>query len=1397
MAGGWLFGDSEEEDAALAAREDAKRRLQAAYSSQYVVAQQATALAQYAPWMAPGVTLGLAKGGYGPESPVAQQAAQAAVVVQERKRSGGWFSNIGEFVTDAAKGVARTGFAALSAPYEAAQAQFRNIASGDPGRILGGALSIQAPGVDLPGFLGGQQAETLRQTTVGVLGEQALSGDVQAGSGFFVGGEAAATQAERARAAGSILYSTGDQAGTRHAITPGRFLAKFITEPGSGSYRVLSGLTDAAVAVADPTGKGLGRNRAFVSAPAKAPLPIRLAQRVRQADVLAETGLVDGTRRTVLPEVAEQWFGSREGRKVVAAMAEERDFQTLWTATRKQLPVTLTAELADARTPEEVMALLRPAIGVTVRNRPQVGGLGVQVSRRLSGVRAFGQMPSSRLSLDDLDDAVEQLDRFQRNARLPEGVIARNNAALARAQGNADAYRIVVDDVLGAVDGALKQAGTDPKVARRLTKAWSNYHAELTRYFVDEIGENAAVPGAVVDGFGKALPTPHLFAEYLHSSIPLPNARDIRTATSRFRRLYELPGVKLTTAAGDFLMQDVWKPMALLRGAWTVRVVGEEQVRMGASGLNSLVAHPMSALAWVSGRKGAKGLAGDALEDAAEFGKAISQRGAGGWRDNVIRTRHKVLVRSDDEEFARSWADELAQLHADPVARRVAAGGLGEGDRTPGIREGLPGIKDWFFDGAGRRFREQMAEASGRDDLLTRAGADAYVDSVRKRVGVKTADNPELLAAAATGRLRDAALSEAGRPAKAALARLDELALEGVGPQVVKGDLLVAGKQGGSEFAARYDRAVETMFNTLMTRPTNYLSRSSAFKQFYWRRAEELTPFLDDTAQQAAIANARAAGLKDVARRMEGVRKQGVAGTLSIADADVVAKGFGLDETRKLLYSMTEKSQWSDSLRLVFPFGEAWKEVLTRWATIGVENPGALRKAQVGVQGARGQGFFHTNEQGEEMFSYPGSEWITSKALGLPNGVAVPLEGRVAGLNLFSSSVIPGFGPVVTIPAGHLIPDRPEWDGVRDILMPFGDPDTSGGFAESFLPPWLQKFRIALDKGSPEQDRQYANTVMELARALAASGEYPTNTPEQVDRLLTKARSTAKGLYLIRGGAQFVAPSAPSPTVMAADKEGRMIVADLLVKDYRTMQETLGYDEAVGAFLAKYGEDALLYMQPKTRALADVPATKEALDFVRRNPDLAEKYPLVYGYFLPQDGEFDFMAYRKQIERGTREQVSPEQAVALANARVANWIYQQAKTKAGPSPGQPARDWLYSVKTALQREYPGYGDYTGLTERATTEQRVEQITAAVANPKIAGTPAGKAVATYLTARRKAQQAAEAQGLRGYTSAKTAEPIRRWLRAIGEALVAETPEFAPAWERLFSNEVDVAGDEAAA
>jgi hypothetical protein len=61
--------------------------------------------------------------------------------------------------------------------------------------------------------------------------------------------------------------------------------------------------------------------------------------------------------------------------------------------------------------------------------------------------------------------------------------------------------------------------------------------------------------------------------------------------------------------------------------------------------------------------------------------------------------------------------------------------------------------------------------------------------------------------------------------------------------------------------APRWDQGAEGLFNALGAVPTNRLSRSPAFRQFYWQRVEELGGLVDDAARQDLLDAARAANL--------------------------------------------------------------------------------------------------------------------------------------------------------------------------------------------------------------------------------------------------------------------------------------------------------------------------------------------------------------------------------------------------------------------------------------------------------------------------------------------------------------------------------------------------------
>lgn len=1385
------------------------------------VAENLAANQRFAPWVKPNAHVALARSGVNADDDQGKQIMTGVgnAAAKVRTKQAGWnplgvftsalgaagqaVETVGGGIGHGAKSGIRGLFTALDTGAEVVDAVFRESVQDvrEKGVLSGVAENLaKRVGPQAPFLAMTDIPNVLRQTKVGVAGEQLARGErADLGSGYFPGGDVREEQRRRAIAAGSI----GGE-----AITPGRFVASVVSEPGTKPYNIVSGLTDFATDL-------------YVDPAAMAGTQFAKARQARKTFDPVAAGAVRGARPDVATSVFDEWITSQP--RIVQALTENADPIDIWRRTNKKLPLELTTQLADAASPDEVTDLLRGAVGGQLKEKFTVDAFGARYRRSVSDVRLLGMMPGRHVDPRNLDEMVEQAERFGRNARLPSEVLDKRLNEMVRQRGSIGRFN-TLNALMGDVtDHLVGQYGKPGSTGKQLTRMFSDYQRSMRKYFVDEIGNNAPVLGAMVDGNGFTLPSPHLFVEYIDRAVPLPDARAIRRATSKHGHLFNNPVYKAGQYVLDRVIQDGWKPLVLLRPAWTVRVVGEEQVRMAASGLDSMFRHPISAIAYVAGRKGGPLTAETWADDVEEYASALSRRG-GGFRDwqhrRAIHVGQKEVFRGE-EDFARSWGDELAQLHADPIAKRVA-GGWSPGDAVP---DGLTGnhvedAKRWFWDGAGKKFRLDMAEGRGREVLATsRAEADSYIDTIFDRIRVKTAERPELVQAVASGRMGDDVLTEVvdNRPRVSGpfADRLRGLADEGVGPPVVKGDLTLS-----VEMRNTYDRAVDAGFNFFMSRPTNYLSRSPAFKQNYWNAVRDRMSFAAPEAQQKILARADEAGMGTKFRQELQQRADFSTGELSLDDVDLLAKGDGLEGTKKLLYDLSDRSQFFDMTRVAFSFGEAWKEMLTTWGRMNVEQAGRpLRRLQQGVEGARGAGFFYTDPStGEEVFNYPFSKWITGRFLGYPT----PLQGRVSGLNLMGSSVLPGLGPVVQFPVAKLLPNKPELDWIREVVLPFGDPQKGltgvGGMLESQIPPWLQK--VAKFNANPESDRVFGNTVGDVMAYLAQSGKYDLNTEDGLNRLETDAVTKAKYLYAFRGFAQAFAPSAPKPVSVAkadpnvardtvrqlAQEPGspyakmseaqieRMvsdpnaIVAQILRDDFRRMMDT-NPDTAVLDYLDKYGEGAIMFMQGKTRAIkGGLPTTEEAAQWGRENAGLREAFPLTYGFFAPRDenGDYDYAEMERQLRAGEREALTPAEQVRLANARVGQMVYQQAKRRAEDE-GQEGREWLSGVRDEIAKEFPGFDQELQLTQRAKLEDVMAELSRAAEDPRLSRTEAGQGVRLYLTARARALEALEEDGLKTF-GGKRAAGYRDWLSQMGEAIAAEVPDFADLFDSILRREL---------
>lgn len=1414
--------------------------------------------------------LAVARGGGQPGEPGVEQLSQAAV--KKKSRGIGWHSigdvvkvgargvargadfvtpeavedaigSAGGVATTAVRGAARGVITAAMAPIEEGVGLVRNIgaefggaaAGAAGGAGFGAAVGSIVPGVGTAigagvgaaaGALLGKDVEIegdaqwLRsQSNLGIAVEQLRdTGRIDQGRGYLPGGSVWEAQAERARAAAMV----GD-----HALTPGRLLAYNVFEPDSKPYALMSGLIDAGIAVKiDPGQLALKR--------------LGTQRRMSKEFLSGDAGLIRGARLAFDPDKAAGWV-AREG-ELWDYIAKEKDWYRLWKNTKGKLDIDTMNRVIDADTPEQVLNVIRPKLGIEIGEKFGVKagvreagdrpfterGFEMVVRRDPNETRILQEFPAAHLDPSDPTQAVTASIDYLRNAKVPDAQIGPVIERIARAKDAPDAFAASVDGLFGVVETHLATLIPGPR-ARKLTQAWRSAYDDSRGYFRDTIsGQPMEFPGVktrlTIGGEAIPLVSPHLPSEVLGTKIPLPNAREIRRAATRLRPVLENPLVEIPSAFASHLLEQAWKPMALLRAAWFARVGGEEQGRLSAVGLASAFNHPIAYLAWAIGDEGRAGKAlakvgietgrGHMLDEAAEFQASLS-RGAGGWIEpkRMKRTGREVQLARGDEGFHSTWAGQVHHLSNDLMASRVA-------------RAGTDDTMEWLMAGTGRNevlgpmekvFTRQtngvpvLYDAAGNPNAVA---VRRYVDSVQERVRQVAGDDPDIMAAIASGKFADTPLvfEKSGKIAnnEEMLGHLRRLSNDGAGPEVLFGDELEILKQGSK--AKQYkDRFVEYGFHTLMSRPSNYLARSVAFRQLYFQRAPKLLPLMTREGQAEMIEFAIKNKLRPEA--IDAMREIAARGTgeLTYKHADTVAKATALDGTKDLLYDMANRSQFSEATKLVFPFAEAWKEIASRWAKMVPENPEIIRRSSRALMAARqpgsgiinavftgeeqieGQGFFYRDPvTGDDVFAYPGFEFLSDTMVGVP----VRMTGRVEGLNIFSNSILPGFGPVVQVPAGIFLPDHPDWDAVRDVFLPFNKTDTEGGFVEAFLPAWLQKLRTAgLLKGvgigpSAQGQKAFNNTVFDVARHLVASGEYERpSTPEEMEDMLDAAADKAQYVFAIRGAAQFFAPSAPSPQFLEKDVDGKFMLASKLTEEYRKLlDDKATRANASSLFLEKFGSNFYLYLQGKSRQVGGgAPVSKEGADWVARNRDIARDYPGTYGLYAPPGGELDIDVFGGSFRRGEREPLDPETATRLANARAGRMVYDQAKERVGKKVSRPEREWLAQVREALATEYPGYGDETIQPKRVDVKQVLREAKAAVDDPRLADNEAVKGLGLYLQGREKALAAAKKRGYSTLGGASVRD-LATWLRTLADAIAEDHPDFEPLFERGLAREL---------
>lgn len=1225
-----------------------------------------------------------------------------------------------------------------------------------------------------------------------------------------------------------------------------------------------------------------------------------------RSQTLRNAGVGVGRRPFLRSKNPVDWLYG-QGTPVVKAIAKESDPWTIYWAMDGRIPIksdtgqNVLESLARAQDEGEVRRVLAGELGTSLDRVPKwrQGIAGKPPPRLLS------DMPGRIVDPDDVDGTAHTLVNYLRLSKVPVEDQRAIFNQWVMAEGRGDRYA-AIDAAYDAVGAQLRAAGATEdeitEVLRRSKNEWdraSVYGVEadtgedMPLMLLDENGELTEVAG------------PRWEKERWNSTIVLPDPEEIRrlVASPAWKGLVNSSpwGVAMSLADG---YMDLWKFVVLIRGAWPVRVIGDEMLRMSAVGKSPFV-HPISYIAqtagnpndskvfsWLErlGRKPTEEAVTQILDDRAvrfnsllddgmdaaearkvvdsempipknfgkrwaEAGRKFKTKGATNAVDiggapfdvndlygealtsriigqNQVSRRvylgHFDVADRASEQWARGLVEEAYRIFSDTVTRRALR------MNTDDFLEGL-WSEDW-----GRRARQQMAAGRDAGDpwlrvLHDRGASDQYGRSVLDQLQNFHRGDQRIIDALVSGNWKATdefgasttiPLTYGGHPSDEAIDYAKTLQTEGAGPDNLKVQRAYRKTLGrrDADLAAR-DAFVNGAFDYLMTKPSNYLTRSVTFRDKYWEEAERLIPSMDRQSQAVLRKTVEKAKLpRDRKAAILARLDDSAAGEVTFEQADNILKRRALDHTRGLLYDLHKRSQFFDAARLVFPFGEAWKEVLTTWGRIIKDNPNTLRRTQQIIQGAReaefdpvtglptgqGEGFFrHDPQTGQEVFTYPLSGWLSQQSVNVPllgkigpdMPIPIPLKGPTQSLNMVLSG-LPGLGPVIQVPASEIVPDSPGWDRVRSVLFPFGEPEGDGvwdKFINSLKSNWGRQVERA--QADPREDRMKGNMVFDVMAVLASTGEYDFANDEdavyELNRLYRDAKDKAQDFQWIRALGAFTLPASPGVDFYAEDKTGNLVLLQQIRDEWNAKRDEFyekgvpnASQQAFRWFLDTYGTDNIFATQSKTNLnVVGLEPTKEMRLYERDNPDVVTNFPNTWGLFAPQGGEFDYDAYISQIDAGHRDPLQPMEMARAAINRRADQVYSKYRKMVPDVPSREQSAWLADIRRQISAQFPGStpGAFGGNEDTAAA---ISELRLAAQDPKLAKTELGEALQVWFDARDRADAAALANPKgrsSSATSSKETEALRAWLYGVADELAAEYDGFANAWDQVLSRE----------
>lgn len=362
------------------------------------------------------------------------------------------------------------------------------------------------------------------------------------------------------------------------------------------------------------------------------------------------------------------------------------------------------------------------------------------------------------------------------------------------------------------------------------------------------------------------------------------------------------------------------------------------------------------------------------------------------------------------------------------------------------------------------------------------------------------------------------------------------------------------------------------------------------------------------------------------------------------------------------------RSQFSENARNLFPFWFAQEAFYKRWGRTLKASPEALRRVQLAHHALQANGWVERNEYGEEVFVYPGAEFVTGaiaraaellwpggEAFTLP--IAAPLTGQLRyaapGLDAATGGVrdlLPQAGPLVALSLSALRRLDPEiGEPLEETVL--GPRGARRSIADIFIPTTVMRFW----KAATADDEALASATIGALQMLEAAdaaerrrtdpdGDGPLEgegfglvpgagaTPHEIEVYLDRVRHWARILLITKGVVGALGPASP-----AVDLD-----PDQLSPEYISLlQSGMPIEEATRRFLSEHPDATAftIFGSSSPSGNTDVDPTEATWEFLIDNQGYFEEYRHAAPWLVPSgtDQGFDHKAWDTMFALHVRE----------------------------------------------------------------------------------------------------------------------------------------------------------------